>query len=70
VVEGGSDIESEAFIPGLEDEPASQSATGRGTFTQFAFIFTLLYYWECGQRFCCFALLIFETLAASDIIGV
>jgi hypothetical protein len=25
------------------------------------------YYWECGQRFCCFALLTFETLA--DIIG-
>ena len=34
----GSDIESEAFTPGLEDEPASQSATGRGTssFPSFA----------------------------------
>jgi hypothetical protein len=29
----GSDIEFEAFTPGLEDKPASQSATGRGTST-------------------------------------
>ena len=36
----GSDIESEAFIPGFEDEPASQSATGKtSTSPPFAPVF-------------------------------
>jgi hypothetical protein len=33
----GSDIESEALIPGLEDEPASQFTAGKtSTFPSFA----------------------------------
>jgi hypothetical protein len=64
----GSDMESEAFIPGLEEEPASQSATGRGTFTPVCLYLYLALLLGMRTEVLLLCTLIFETLA--DIISV